>query len=318
MFSSLRRICTSQRIFLSYSSRDRALAEEIAQSLLLDGHTVFFDARSLNASEDYSARIRESVQKADKFIYLISETSIAAKAFTLTELAFAQKKWPSPAGRILPVLIDDGVPMDKVPVYLRAVHILQPHGNVPTEIAAAIQASGKVRPRCFAIAALLVAAICFAGVHSIFDLRMLGKGSEVVVAPPEQKKNSPAPSKQTLDGRYTAEVQLVRLESTNPKSRTTMANCVSGRKVPVDVVIEDKTIKISEQSMGTENIFFGKLDEANAFKIEGPLKVRLVSGVIADIKWRFSGLVTTRGILGDFQSVTAVGICHGVLNGTKQ
>lgn len=155
MPANLRRVCTQQRLFLSYSSADRAAAEEIAQALAVDGHEVFFDQRALNASDNYGERIRRSIAKADWFIFLISKRSLASGSFTITELGLAQRRWPSPAGTVLPVLIDDEVPISDIPVYLRSVHILRPKGNAAAEIAAVIAASSGVKPRCWTIAAML-------------------------------------------------------------------------------------------------------------------------------------------------------------------
>jgi tetratricopeptide (TPR) repeat protein len=57
--------------------------------------------------------------------------------YTLTELRFAEERWRSPAGRVLPVMAR---PTDTaaIPAYLRAVVILRPAGNVPAEVVAAV------------------------------------------------------------------------------------------------------------------------------------------------------------------------------------
>jgi hypothetical protein len=149
----IRRFCTRQKLFVSYASEDRPIAEEIAQALTLEGHDVFFDRRSLKASDHYGERIRKAVTSADRLIFLISRHSLSPGSFTLTEVEFAQTRWPSPAGHVVPVLIDDTVTMEQIPVYLRSVHILQAKGNIAAEVAAAVQHSAPIRPRCWAIAA---------------------------------------------------------------------------------------------------------------------------------------------------------------------
>lgn len=157
MLTAIRKFCSSRRLFLSYSSTDRPCAEEIAQSLTLDGHEVFFDRHSLKASDHYGERIRDAIGKADALIYLISRDSVSEGSYTLSELHFAQARWPSPAGRIFPVLIDDKIPIEALPVYLRAVHVLRPGGNIAAEVAAAVHRSRHVRKRCWVLALGLLA-----------------------------------------------------------------------------------------------------------------------------------------------------------------
>jgi hypothetical protein len=59
-------------IFLSYSSKDRTKAEEIALALQAQGHGVFFDKDDLSGGEDFHAVIREHIANADLFIFKIS------------------------------------------------------------------------------------------------------------------------------------------------------------------------------------------------------------------------------------------------------
>jgi hypothetical protein len=159
LLHSMRSFCSRQKIFLSYASEDFPVAEEIAQTLVIEGHEVFFDRRSLKASDNYGARIRNSINAADRFIFLISRNSLSPNSYTLTELEFAQSRWPSPVGSVIPVLMDDTVAIEQVPVYLRSVHILKPKGNAATEVAAAVHGLAKIKPRCWAILAAGVVAI---------------------------------------------------------------------------------------------------------------------------------------------------------------
>jgi hypothetical protein len=131
-------------IFLSYASEQRAAAEEIALALRGEGHSVFFDRSELPEGEAYNARIREAIAASDLLVFLVSPESVTAGRYTLTELDFAEEKWRSPAGRVLPVLVK---PVDKaaVPAYLRAVVMLRPAGNIAAEVAAA--ADRLLKPR---------------------------------------------------------------------------------------------------------------------------------------------------------------------------
>ncbi len=64
--------------------------------------------------------------------------------YTLTELKFAEEKWPSPVGRVLPVAVR---PTEKaaIPAYLRAMVILRPRGSVAAEVVAAVDRLSRPR-----------------------------------------------------------------------------------------------------------------------------------------------------------------------------
>jgi len=83
-------------IFLSYSSKNRPKAEEIALALQAEGHEVFFDKDDLWGGEDFNAVIRRQIADADLFLFLISPDSVRQGAYSLSELRLAREKWPSP------------------------------------------------------------------------------------------------------------------------------------------------------------------------------------------------------------------------------
>ena len=126
------------KIFLSYASEEAKIAEEIQLALTAGGHDVFFDRTSLPAGGDYNARIRKAIEDNDGMIFLISPHSIAKGSYALTELKFAREKWKHPRGCVLPVM---AVPTDydAIPVFLKAVTILEPEGSLAAEVAAAVQ-----------------------------------------------------------------------------------------------------------------------------------------------------------------------------------
>jgi hypothetical protein len=64
---------------------------------------------------------------------------VAQRRYTLTELEFARHKWPNPNAHVLPVMARI-TPLEQVPVYLKAVTILEPVGNVTAETSAAVDA----------------------------------------------------------------------------------------------------------------------------------------------------------------------------------
>lgn len=130
------------RIFLSYSRSDSSTAEAIEATLKQAGHLVFFDRQSIKAAEDFNRIIWQEIQKADLFVYLVSPNSCQPGSYALTELGFAEKKWPNPERRVLPVIIDT-TDLSAVPVYASICHILNPQGNVAAEVRSTVNALNK-------------------------------------------------------------------------------------------------------------------------------------------------------------------------------
>jgi TIR domain len=121
------------KIFLSYSSSDKNIAEQVNFALIGYGCEVFFDQTSLFASSEYNSKIRQEVFESNLFIFMISPDSVTKSSYALTELGFAQEKWPHPKNHVLPVLIKE-TNFDAIPNYLKAVTILEPKGNPAAEI----------------------------------------------------------------------------------------------------------------------------------------------------------------------------------------
>lgn len=184
--------CSRLRIFLCHAHADRAVAEEIAQTLKNDGHLVFFDKDSLPAASDYNEQIRKAIRASDRFVFLVSRASLAEGKFTLSELAFAKERWPNAEGNILPVLIDRGAEIAQVPAYLRSVHILQIEGNAPAEVAAAIEKSRSVRGACKAVLSLIVLAVLGAGLAVATGTNPLATRADFALLTPEQIDLRPA------------------------------------------------------------------------------------------------------------------------------
>jgi len=146
------------KIFLSYSSKDRIKAEEVALAMQAEGHDVFFDREDLAGGEDFNAVIRQHIAAADLFIFLISPQSVRPGAYTLTELKLAREKWIHPGKHVLPVLLEPTA-MAQIPAYLRGVTIFEPEGNLAAEIASHLGRSKRRPAVIFGAAALLVAVV---------------------------------------------------------------------------------------------------------------------------------------------------------------
>ncbi len=125
------------RIFLSYSKVDASVAVRIATGLRAEDHEVFFDQTDLPAGDSYDAQIRAAVESSDLFVFLISPDAVEKGRYARTELSHARRQWPSPAGHVLPVMVR-ATPYSELPGYLKTVTVLEPAGNIPADIAAAV------------------------------------------------------------------------------------------------------------------------------------------------------------------------------------
>ena len=188
-------------IFLSYSSKDRTKAEEIALALQAQGHGVFFDKDDLSGGEDFHAVIRAHIANADRFIFLISPESVRPGAYTLTELRLVREKWASPKQHVLPVLLEP-TDMETIPAYLRGVTIFEAVGNVAAEVAAHFgRPSRRLPAMAFGGAAAVVVALAFflypyaqrfisGGEEPLAQKEALANFVNILVYPPDEIKKT--------------------------------------------------------------------------------------------------------------------------------
>jgi formylglycine-generating enzyme required for sulfatase activity len=142
------------RIFLSYASEDRPVAEAINLALSAQGHDVFFDRKDLPPGDEFNIRIRRAIERADLFVFLVSAQALDPGSYTLNELEIAQKTWNRPAGHLLPVMLRP-VSLDQLPAFLKSVTLLQESGDVPAAVADAVYRIARSRQR-----ALLIKGAC--------------------------------------------------------------------------------------------------------------------------------------------------------------
>lgn len=125
------------KIFLSYASQDRAVADQINRALLEQGHDVFFDREDLPPGEEFHIRIRRAIERTDLFIFLISASALDPGSYTLNELDIAERRFTRPSGRMLPVLLH-ATSIQHLPAFLSSVTLLDSPGNVVAATADAV------------------------------------------------------------------------------------------------------------------------------------------------------------------------------------
>lgn len=115
------------KIFVSFASEQRELAERLAVALRSQGHSVFSDRDELPGYA-IDASLRRQIHNSDLFLFLVTPESVARGRYTRTELETARRRWPDPSGRVLPVLVQP-VAREDLPPLLRAVSFLEPQGD---------------------------------------------------------------------------------------------------------------------------------------------------------------------------------------------
>jgi hypothetical protein len=125
------------KIFLAHASEQDEIARSIEIALRGEGHSVFFARSVLASGETYNHHIREAIARSDLFVFLVSPEAVEKGRYTLTELEFAEKKWQRPSGSVLPVMVK-ATELTSIPPFLKAVTILNPQGNIPAAVVAAV------------------------------------------------------------------------------------------------------------------------------------------------------------------------------------
>jgi hypothetical protein len=134
------------RVFISYTSEQRTLAERLTLGLRNEGHAVFFDKETLPAGASFDDRIRTALRRSHLFLFLISHASLQEGAYAQTELNFARRRWPNPAGKVLPVLAEP-IAIEELPPYLRAVSVLESEGDLVADVLDAVERLSRERRR---------------------------------------------------------------------------------------------------------------------------------------------------------------------------
>lgn len=180
------------KIFISYPSEERSIAERLNYALLQQGHDVFFDREDLAPGLEYDQMIAGSIASSDLVVFLLTPGFVRPGRYTLTEVKLTEERFPAPDGRVLPVLVQ---PTDiaAIPPYLRAVNFLVPTGEVVAEAAHAVQRLAASRSLTSRLARRLRSPLGLTTVAALVALgaiawvarpRVSASGRDAVVLPP--------------------------------------------------------------------------------------------------------------------------------------
>ena len=132
------------KLFISYAKEDREVARELATVLRTAGHGVFFDRTELSSGAAFHVDISKQVRSSDALIFLITHEALQPGRYPLIELELAERRWPNPTNRVIPVLAGP-VDRNQIPGYLRAVTILDPSGPLAPTVLFHVQALQRKR-----------------------------------------------------------------------------------------------------------------------------------------------------------------------------
>jgi TIR domain len=161
----------SVRVFLSYASAQRPLAERINYLLQSEGHSVFFDHEDLPAGDTYGERIRSAVEDCELFVFLVSPESVSAGSYALTELTFAERVPARRAPGIIPVLAAPISSIEQLPPFLAPLTLLEPRGDAAAEVAARVAEVARRRMRRRSLQGAAVAAVAGLIIATVLVLR---------------------------------------------------------------------------------------------------------------------------------------------------
>ena len=120
-------------VFISYAHEDYATAAEIEKLLIENGANVWLDKRALAPSEDYRSEIKSMIQKAKRFMPVLSDhTNREESRFFRREWTWAldEAECRLSIPYIAPIVIDSiDVNDDLIPESFRNVHIIDYNGD---------------------------------------------------------------------------------------------------------------------------------------------------------------------------------------------
>lgn len=107
------------QVFLSYSEKERALMERIANILMRESFTVWTNKTDIQSGADFTESINRGIEEADNVVFLMSAASLQSQ-YCQMELshAFSVKK------RVIPLLIEQ-VDLEQIPIELRTLQFIE-------------------------------------------------------------------------------------------------------------------------------------------------------------------------------------------------
>ena len=133
-------------VFVSYARENAPLAQKLNVALNAAGFDTFLDTKAPAPGQKDNARLKNTVDRADAFIFLANQHSLTPGSDALTELSYAEAKWRNPSDHVLPVITGDFDPR-ALPAYLRPTNALQVRGNLEAQVVGWVQDRATIEGR---------------------------------------------------------------------------------------------------------------------------------------------------------------------------
>lgn len=110
------------KIFISYATKDKASAHQIAEELRSAGFDPWLDAQQVQPGENWSQAIGNALEKSDAIVLLVSKAFLQSpRLIEEWNFAIGSKKH---AGRVLPI-VAPGTPVASIPWILKHLQHLK-------------------------------------------------------------------------------------------------------------------------------------------------------------------------------------------------
>jgi len=108
------------RVFLSYSGKDKPVAERLRSDLAGEEIQVWDPQIALRPGESWAAPLMKGVEEADAVVVLVSSHTESSQ-WQASEIAYALSRNLKEGKTIIPVLLDTAAPL---PFFLREIHAI--------------------------------------------------------------------------------------------------------------------------------------------------------------------------------------------------
>ncbi|WP_298500799.1 toll/interleukin-1 receptor domain-containing protein [uncultured Methanobrevibacter sp.] len=104
-------------IFISYSTRDKDIADAVCHLLEQNGHECWIAPRNIKSGENYAPQINDAIKSARLFVLIYSRNAQESN-FVKNEVGIAYQNGIA----LLPFMIDESLPEDDFKIYLKNIH----------------------------------------------------------------------------------------------------------------------------------------------------------------------------------------------------
>ena len=166
------------KIFMAYAPSEQQMADRLVLSLSEQGHQVMADPEDYPRGKTNIERTHKAIHKADIFLFLASRASLQSGSLTLAALEAARKARFEQKDKILVVEVE---PLPQIPDHLQNMTIIQPEGEVVSEIANQIYFEDRQRKARRLIYRSLAAVLAFCiALTTVIVGMMIGPDSDLM------------------------------------------------------------------------------------------------------------------------------------------